>query len=272
MTFINLLSLIVTPTYSHVYLASSRILEEAKRREHAQFRGDIGSLREERLTDADRIKEKIADVQFVEVDAQWYFCPLGDADPEYELNCAMLQQSLGKPIEHGYKVKWAVSKSPDPLRFKSSAAENRILVTLFSCGHDMLLHPRTVGLQPLQEIWGDMKIILSEYLELPFVIRTLLWLTELTLDAVISLDVRGARERKGGWRSLAILFGSIFIGLASIAFVGEFSLFQAGQSTLAQRVWTMSWLVFGITLGPASFFRASPDPSATLLPKTALLE
>jgi hypothetical protein len=47
-----------------------------------------------------------------------------------------------------------------------------------------------------------------------------------------------------------VLLGSIFVGLCSIAFVGGFSRFQAGESTHAQRVWTMSWLAFGILLGP----------------------
>ncbi|KAF1960497.1 hypothetical protein CC80DRAFT_257796 [Byssothecium circinans] len=56
-----------------------------------------------------------------------------------------------------------------------------------------------------------------------------------------------------------LLYGSYFVGLCSIAFVGGFSRFQAGESTRAQRVWTMSWLAFGI------FFAPLPSALSTML-------
>ena len=42
----------------------------------------------------------------------------------------------------------------------------------------------------------------------------------------------------------------LFLGLISLAIIGGISSFKKGHSTYAQRVWTMTWLAFGIALGP----------------------
>lgn len=45
---------------------------------------------------------------------------------------------------------------------------------------------------------------------------------------------------------------SIYIMAISIAINGALSKFKPGHSTLAQRVWTMTWLAFGIMFGPGA--------------------
>ena len=44
----------------------------------------------------------------------------------------------------------------------------------------------------------------------------------------------------------------ILVGLTSLAINGVLTRFQAGNSTRAQRVWTMAWLAFGIWIGSSS--------------------
>ena len=43
------------------------------------------------------------------------------------------------------------------------------------------------------------------------------------------------------------------VGACSIAIIGGLSLFHPGRSTIAERVWTMMWLSFGILFGDAIF-------------------
>jgi hypothetical protein len=52
----------------------------------------------------------------------------------------------------------------------------------------------------------------------------------------------------------------------SIAIVGTLSRFSAGHSTLAQRVWTMAWLSFGLGMGA---FLASMPTMFKLFPEWA---
>jgi len=46
-----------------------------------------------------------------------------------------------------------------------------------------------------------------------------------------------------------LILGSVLIGCVAIAIIGRLSRFKAEKSTRAQRVWTMTWLAFGITWG-----------------------
>ena len=45
---------------------------------------------------------------------------------------------------------------------------------------------------------------------------------------------------------------SLFVGLISLVINGVLTHFKTGKSTRAQRVWTMTWLVFGIVVGSTS--------------------
>ena len=45
------------------------------------------------------------------------------------------------------------------------------------------------------------------------------------------------------------MFAGSIIGLVSIAIIGGLSHFDAGHSTIAQRVWIMTWLAFGWYMG-----------------------
>lgn len=60
-------------------------------------------------------------------------------------------------------------------------------------------------------------------------------------------------ERKEDWRSLLIImfqYSCLYIGVGIVLLVvGLMTEFSKGHSTLAQRVWTMSWLVFGALYG-----------------------
>lgn len=61
----------------------------------------------------------------------------------------------------------------------------------------------------------------------------------------------GRRDR---FLQVFLVFGSILIGSASLCIVGGISRFKQGDSTAAERAWTMSWLVTGIIIGPISYF------------------
>ena len=58
---------------------------------------------------------------------------------------------------------------------------------------------------------------------------------------------------------LASCYGSLLIGCLAIAINGSLSHFQHSQSTYAQRVWTMTWLGFGIMIGPLTLLRDKLD-------------
>ena len=58
--------------------------------------------------------------------------------------------------------------------------------------------------------------------------------------SVVAIDPAEAMSR----------FAIIFVGSIAIAINGSLSHFKPGQSTHAQRVWTMTWLAFGIAFGP----------------------
>jgi hypothetical protein len=67
--------------------------------------------------------------------------------------------------------------------------------------------------------------------------------------------------------------GAFLVGSVSIAILAILSRFKTGQSTTSQQAWTMTWLSFGICIGPM-FTTASnpspPNPDGTEPPKAWL--
>jgi hypothetical protein len=57
----------------------------------------------------------------------------------------------------------------------------------------------------------------------------------------------------GSFRA-SIFLSILILGEASLGIVGGISRFHRGDSTLAQRVWTMFWLVWGFYMGPNIYF------------------
>lgn len=64
-------------------------------------------------------------------------------------------------------------------------------------------------------------------------------------DLFISFDTRLA------WNAQILTFLAIPVGLVSVGINGVLSHFRPGESTHAQRVWTMTWLAVGIAYGTA---------------------
>jgi len=155
----------------------------------------------------------------------------------YELNRSILEENLGSATGGRYKVTWRWA------------------------GSDVVSYPLTGG-GKLEDTWTFPKAILANIASqlqdtsiLPKAILANIASQHQEPDVVIGADSRPpvlASERSDDFESMEslVLSGSIFVGLCSIAFVGGFSRFQAGESTHAQRGWTMSWLAFGILLGP----------------------
>lgn len=92
-----------------------------------------------------------------------------------------------------------------------------------------------------------------------------------------SIPRRSQAKMRRQLRSIFLVVGSVLIGSASLAIVGGLSKFHPGDSTKAQRAWTMSWLAAGIAVGPISYFFPTitslllRDPLAGILWKFCLL-
>ena len=83
-------------------------------------------------------------------------------------------------------------------------------------------------------------------------------------------DVREAATKRGKslqhFDEIILILGSLTIMAlvvgVPISIVGGLSGFQEGQSTHAQRVWTMTWLAFGIVIGTLFVFDHSIDTNS----------
>lgn len=67
------------------------------------------------------------------------------------------------------------------------------------------------------------------------------------------------------WNTQILTFLAIVVGLVSVAINGVLSHFKPGESTHAQRIWTMTWLAFGIIYGTI-------DPNLELIMTSAAID
>ena len=185
MSIVNLLSTMLTPVYSCLYLVKSEIMDEAARREGAKFEGMVATL----TSDARRERHYV----------------------EFTID------------EH----ERIFIRNP-----RESISERG-------------LHDATDVTQ---------RQLLSEYAVLPQDSRkSQVKERAQSLFRVVISESPGFSDELLSPSILDRAFGvaGLIIGLSPIAIVGVVSHFNAGHSTIAQRVWTMTWLAFGWYIGLA---------------------
>jgi hypothetical protein len=184
MSLVNLISTVLTPDYSVVYLVRTDIMEEAERHE-GHFNGVVGQI--PFATDA--YKDGDLDGHFEIQDGRTFM----RVDREHARTAA------DQPVDNADQAEVIEVDISDPLHHQ--------------------LRPRR----------------------------------SLSVSAVVVpsfFGVAGALGIKYINTLKLIAYGGVFLGLISLAIIGGISGFKEGHSTHAQRVWTMTWLIFGIALGP----------------------
>ena len=66
----------------------------------------------------------------------------------------------------------------------------------------------------------------------------------------INLETLGVRRWSSSWKFICMEIVSLVLGAVPIAVIGIWTHFDPGESTVAQRVWILFWLVEGIGAGP----------------------
>ncbi|KAL9115808.1 MAG: hypothetical protein Q9227_000176 [Pyrenula ochraceoflavens] len=235
MSLINLLSSLLTPDYSHMYLVESDVMLEAKRH-GGSFEGHVGRIDESLSTNC-------LSVEFVGQDASNYNAfggestPPGHSTPNEPLYLRVFSKSRDGPVANKLRGKSPEltfdclgdhsrrTESPETekitLKDKTLATQSRILRSLK---------------RGVQHFWRDyFQYPRQAHLLIPFRSR------------------QSARTLEDMIRAFFLLLGSTFVGALPLAVIGGMSGFHQGQSTQAQRAWTMTWLAAGIAIGPISY-------------------
>ena len=236
MSLINLLSSLVTPDYSHVYLVKSKIMKEAERH-GGSFGGFIGEIEE-------TPSPNTLSVEFIKQDVDDSNGSGGFKKPKFNL------------------------KQNDPLLIKvfprsgnngtTSESDNECLVSAFSWPGMNNKEKDKIGKrpeteeEPLGAIFGYLRLVF-----LPM--RRDFWRDHFLHPREAHLHIPFRSEGSTNVRSdisqaCLLLAVSTFIGMLPLTVIGGMSHFQKGESsTQAQRGWTMSWLAAGILIGPATY-------------------
>jgi hypothetical protein len=238
MSFINLLGAMLTPDYSHVYLVSSEIMEEARRR-GGHFEGLVGTVGAPPVREglegvpildplASSYNHRHVDMKFHENGDQITIQALNDSQSILSLDIDRTLENSRK-IEFRYVCQWPVP--PDSLNIPK-------FDTVFT---------RHVTL--LAGIW----IYVVFFLESIMMYMPYKQWAQKTLNLVIPVGPPNRSIWQGSTanmiRTTFICYGYIFAGLFSLASVGILTKFKNGDSSRAERGWIMSWLVTGTALG-----------------------
>ena len=173
MSIINLVSSILTPDYSVMYLVESEAMKEAKKRKNARFDGVVG-----RILTTSTLDGNAEDVKF-EFDSDSKMAVLArGSDSQFTKLDEEAEMDTGKARTDPWTGKGSVRPFRRPLCIISRSSE--------------------------------------------------------------------LSRREPSFRNDLIISASYALALISLAVNGALSHFKAHQSTQAQRVWTMTWLAFGI--------------------------
>lgn len=230
MSFINLLSSLLAPDYSHIYLVRSKVMEEAENH-GGYFNGYVGTLEQE-------AKHRSLTVDFVEQGSK---ARLVAKDHETGQSASGQDRSL--------YVRGVSDKDKAILRQQFNSCEDLYPFTWPSDNSDWLARTRRNILE--LEPW-----------------KSPLWTIQSNSDSWSNcthdpkhahIDIPSGSTLPSTTDNIRrfrfLLVASIVIGSSPIAVVGALSHFQRGdRSTRAQQAWTMSWLAAGILIGPLSYF------------------
>ena len=212
MSIVNLLSTMLTPDYPCLYLVNSEVMDEAARREGARFEGMVATLKSD--------PRKV-----------WHYVEF-TIDEYDRIFIHSPRESISQRGIH------------DATNVVQTQIDRR-------CGV-LPENSRRLGAQersqnlPSQELSQDLQ---------PQDSLQDLQCQESLQDLQSSFVVdSGSPEfsdnlRSPSIRNNVIMFAGPIVGFLPIAIIGGLSHFDAGHSTIAQRVWIMTWLAFGWFMG-----------------------
>jgi hypothetical protein len=226
MSIVNLIAQVVTPDYPALFLVRSDVMNEAERR-GGMFDGVVGRLAEDELV-----------------------------KPDPRCYVGVVRTTNSSPQTYHIAPYDPAGGEPTP-RNEDSSEKNRTCALVAS-----LYRPKRGTLEGHAET-------IKEWVFIPSCTkfrRTRLILDDTTsapsnsTDYFIPPDLANYADgdpgddyrsrdqtKKGPWKSISFWI-SLTLSYVSIIVLSLLSSFHKGQSTLAQRCWTMSWLVVGIAL------------------------
>lgn len=225
---VNLLGLLITPTYDRVYLIETSIMEEAISRE-GRFDHIIGELvkHEPRPTSGG--------IHSLSAKTFRKFC----VDLFLEI-FPMSQTTVARSIVH-YQTfhDWKTSFRDLMSVFRYLKSSRDRIFGLFLS--DTPSNPPTEEYQTFT--WPvDTKPAAETSEDTGFTVLV-------PFSAVITKEV----QRYSDFEKILTKYCCVLIGCLSLAVIGGFSYFEAGGSSEAQCGWTMAWLATGISLGSIVF-------------------
>jgi hypothetical protein len=227
MSVVNLLGNLITPQYPAVYLVSSSVMTEAVRYGRCSFDGVIGTLEEDSTTEVEIENEHLRLLNSI---------TLEDSKTTGQLQVSV-QELTTKSLEPSSTNDESVALDRNAVQ-RTSQDESRPLLICKESDSD----PQS-SRKARSVLYIPRDPFLSYYPRFG--------------QAKPKIHIKG---KKGGdvwmWRKgsddnngfMAFLF-SILVIVIQIAIIGCLSRFHRGASTLAQRVWTMTWFSFGIIFG-----------------------
>jgi hypothetical protein len=219
MSFVNLLGNLITPNYPVLYMVRSEVMDEAEKRTGVKFNGCVGELRKP------------------------------DPAPNRPLSCKSAKFEVTKrPTERD-------SESDDQRSYVCKSDKNPNEVVIIS----------EAPSKPTSEIKGNPsnsdndtksaqveEVKISDTLEMGERETPMIFVPSCPIfdrsDNLLennSIYTLGKFNFQNKTSVSCYIFAVFAISLTSLAIIGGLSRFQNGESTRAQRTWTMTWFAFG---------------------------
>jgi hypothetical protein len=224
MSIVNLVAQVVTPDYPSLFLVRSDVMDEAESR-GGIFDGVVG-----RLAEDDLVK------------------------PDPRCYAGVVRTGNTSPQTYRIMPHDPVS-GESSLRDKDSSEGNQtsLVASLYQPPSDVVKgHARTIKewvFIPSCTKFRRTRLILDDTTSAPKDSRIFLNYSEATDEEPDSNYRNPNQTKKGHWKLISS-GASLTLGYVSIIVLGSLSSFRKGQSSVAQRCWTMSWLAVGIGLAP----------------------
>ena len=212
MSTLNLIGNMLTPDYPTLFLVRSEIMAEAEKRKGSRFEGLVGRLVEIPTNSSPELLDGSA---------------FDDVENHVSGTFEVRKDDNGdtKTLWHKREGQHAIAEpNANEANFTSATAERWKLIELRTKVSDEDLPP---------EYFGVLVPACPRF--------------QRSDDIQVARHFEDAESPVGP--SYVLFFATITINAVIIGIVGGLSHFRRGESTTAQRVWTMMWLVFGFLLG-----------------------
>jgi hypothetical protein len=260
MGIVNLLGNLATPEYPTMYLVRSDILDEAAKREGAQFDGMVGEL----ITQ-DVFPMFPRDIAPNLLSGSFQLTSDGKPKPCSDLRSSVPPDTKEEPKDSATKslpepAHGLTEKVPCEVTDVHVHVKNEKSSTIVQPGVDLDSGSKAAGDTGGTE--KDHEAIFRIPACSNYARSGPLW-SPPHVEKVVIDPGKLQFSKKAALLGFFNNFGLVIaIGALPIAIIAALSHFRAGSSTKAQRVWTMSWLAIGIYLGPT--IGALPSVSSLL--------